>query len=309
MAGPLSGDVTVPKVGKFPKVAVVLGVGGVIALIVWERRKTTSSAAADPYPPDGTTGNPADPNSTDPATGATYGNEAAGYGGALSPLGSGSLSGYAGASGYAGSGDPYPWDGTYGNPADPHSMDTATGVTYGDEGSTGASGSQPAGPPFSTNAQWSQYALNYFSQNQYADLAGRTDAVGLYIAGQPVTAQQATYVHDAVAIAGNPPVAGPGNFPPSIRATSSTSASGAPGQSPTFSVTPYKGYANFGWSAVTRALDYELLIAGHTNIDRSVRGLNAEHVTLAAGKYTAKVRARNGSGQGPWSAAKTFTVK
>lgn len=230
MAGMLSGTVNVPHVGTFPKAAVVIGVGGVIGLIVYEKRKQSKAASApstapgtaagDPYPPDGTTGNPSDPYSLDPSTNQTYGDEAAGYSAAAGGLGSlygTGYGGYGGVTGYGTAGSAYGWDGTYGNPNDPYSMDPSTGLTYGAEGSYGTAGGTPAGPPFSTNAQWSQYVLNYFSTNQFGDLAGMTTAIGLYLAGQAVDAQQATYIHDATAIGGTPPVAGPGNFPPSIR--------------------------------------------------------------------------------------------
>lgn len=215
MAG-LSGTYDIPKVGKLPKVAVLGGVAGVIVLVIYEKRKQSSAAsapspasgtaAAGQYPPDGTTGNPSDPYSTDPATGQTYGDES-GYGGG----------GYA--TGLQNSAA-YPWDGTYGNPSDPYSMDTGTGQTYGAEGYSGSVssyGTTPAGPPFSTNAEWSQYVLNYFTTNQFGDVAGMTAAIGAYLAGQQVTAQQATYIQDAIAIAGSPPVAGASGFPPSIR--------------------------------------------------------------------------------------------
>src|SRR5215469_14596200 len=52
-------------------------------------------------------------------------------------------------------GDTFPWDGTYGNPSDPYSMDTSTGQTYGNESGLGAgvfppvdSSGQAPGPPF-----------------------------------------------------------------------------------------------------------------------------------------------------------------
>jgi hypothetical protein len=222
MAGALAGDVTIPKVGKLPKVAVYGGVAGVLGLIIWQNHKAKSAAATattDPYPPDGSTGNPSDPNSTDPATGATYGDEAAGYLGASSGAGS-PFGGSGGTAGTISSAGAFPWDGTYNNPNDPYSMDSATGNTYGAEGYTGVGpggGTTPTGPPFSTNAQWSQYVLNYFVQNQYADIAGRTDAVGEYIAGAQVTTAQKQYIDDAIAVGGPPPVAGSGGFPPSIR--------------------------------------------------------------------------------------------
>lgn len=235
MTGALAGDVTIPKVGKLPKVAVYGGVAAVLALIIWQNHKAKSAAATtgaaattDPYPPDGSTGNPADPNSTDPSTGATYGDEAAGYLGASSAAGS-PFGGSGGTGGTISSAGAFPWDGTYNNPNDPYSMDSATGNTYGNEGYTGVGpggGTTPTGPPFSTNAQWSQYVLNYFAQNQYADIAGRTDAIGQYIAGAEVTTQQKQYIDDAIAVGGPPPVAGTGGFPPSIRVGGSTTTTG-----------------------------------------------------------------------------------
>lgn len=220
MAGPLSGDVDIPKVGKFPKIVVVLGVGGVLGLIVWERRKASAAASApasgaagsDPYPSDGTTGNPSDPNSIDPSSGITYGDEQAGYGGTAAYGGAGAS--------LQSAGDAYPWDGTTGDSSDPYSLDPTTGQTYGNEGSTGTSGST-GGPPFSSNAQWSQYVLNYFSTNGYGDIPGRTDAIGNYLTGAAVTQAQVQYIHDATAIAGQAPVAGASGYPPSIRTSGS----------------------------------------------------------------------------------------
>lgn len=216
MAGPLEGDVTIPHIGKLPKIAVAGGVAIVIVLIIAERRKQAAAASgpaaatastASGFPPDGTTGNPSDPNSIDPATGQTYGAEGGGAGVADTGLQNSAT---------------WPWDGTYNNSSDPYSLDSATGLTYGSEngsygGGGGSGGGTPAGPPFTTNAAWSQYVLNYFTANSYSDIGGRTDAIGLYLAGQQVNAAQAQYIHDATAVAGTPPVTGPGNFPPSIK--------------------------------------------------------------------------------------------
>jgi hypothetical protein len=248
VASLLSGDVDIPHVGKLPKIAVVLGVGGVIGLIIWQKHEASAAAASaapaaaaggvpgDPYPSDGTTGNPDDPYSLDPATGVTYGDEAAagigtGYGGYdVGDTGDG------GGYGISAVTDAYPWDGTYSNTSDPYSMDPATGQTYGNEGTTGTSAgvtTGTGGPPFTTNAQWSQYVIQYFTADNFSDLAGMTTAIGNYLAGQAVTSLQQGYINDATAIAGQPPVAGPGNYPPSIRTSGSTASptgptSGAP---------------------------------------------------------------------------------
>lgn len=212
----LEGTVKLPGVGTVKKsyAAAGLAVAGAAIVITLRRRKARAAAGTapggDPFPPDGTTGDPTDPNSTDPATGLTYGDEQAGYG----------VGGGAGMS--AAATDAFPWDGTYGVSGDPNSIDPGTGVTYGNEGGLGGGGSGgtgggSGGPPFSTNAAWAAYAVQQLADTAGKDAGQVTDALGLYINGQAVTAAQRQLIEDARAIAGPPPVAGPGNFPPSIR--------------------------------------------------------------------------------------------
>lgn len=139
--------------------------------------------------------------------------------------GSASTSGTGAASGTApgtGTGtDPFPWDGTYGNPSDPYSMDPGTGQTYGDEGGGtggggagggGGGGGGTSGPPFSTNNEWARYAENHLPHT-----GTERNAIGLYLAGRPLDPAQQQIVYDAIAVAGDPPVAGPGNYPPNLR--------------------------------------------------------------------------------------------
>lgn len=71
------------------------------------------------------------------------------------------------------------------------------------------------GPPFSTNAAWSQYAITILVGNGM-DAGPLTDALGAYIGGSPVVAAQQTLINDAIAVAGYPPVAGSGGKPPGI---------------------------------------------------------------------------------------------
>lgn len=213
----LKGDIKIPGTnGKVPKAAAAGGLVLTFALI-WRYRTThqnSSTAAAAPgqYPADGTTGNPDDPYSTDPATGTTYGDEASG----------GNLAATGGVSGAGQAGDAFPWDGTYNQPGDPNSLDSNSGLTYGNDtgplggASGGSGGSGQAGPPFSTNAQWSQYAIAQLSST--VSQKNLTSALGLYLNGQKVTAAQKQLIDDAIAIAGQPPVAGHGGFPPSINA-------------------------------------------------------------------------------------------
>jgi hypothetical protein len=230
VAGLLSGDVDIPHVGKLPKAAVAVGVGGVIVLVIIEKRRASASSAAA----------------------------------AVTDTGDDSVD--TSAAGIDSAGDPYAWDGTYGDSADPDSIDNSTGETYGDEGygydETATSTTGVSGPPFSTNAQWSQYVLSYFSTNGFADLAGMTDAIGLYLNGGEVNVTQHGYINDATAIGGSPPVAGPGNYPPSIRLSGSTSTTGA---TPTVSgghvVSVNNNDAAVAWTG-TNATSYRVTITG-----------------------------------------------
>lgn len=221
MAGFLEGRVKVPGVGEVPEAAAYGGIAVVgVLVIVWYRNKKSASsstatgnaatpAGSGPYPSDGTSGNPSDPNSVDPATGITYGNEQAAAAQASSPYSSGG--------GGSSITDLYPWDGTSGNAQDPFSMDPSTGQTYGDEGSVGSpSGNVNGGPPFTSDSAWAQYAENYLTATVGLAAADVSAALGNYIDGLPVTSTQQTIISQAIAFAGNAPVAGPGGNPPGI---------------------------------------------------------------------------------------------
>jgi hypothetical protein len=219
MTDSLSGDVSVPVAGKLPKKAVAGGLLVVAVLIVvyYVRKKSssTSSAAAaaatstDQYPPDGTSGNPDDPYSTDPATGQTYGDESVGSGGTYGAYGAATAET-----------DTYPWDGTTGNEDDPYSLDPATGETFGDEGlATGGTNANPnGGPPFANNSDWEVWVTSQLEETDTSINADDlTQALGLYLNGQPVTPAQKVLIFDATGAGGDPPVAGPNNYPPNVQ--------------------------------------------------------------------------------------------
>ena len=188
-------DIDVPGVGRVPKTAVYGGVAVVTLLVILHYRSvgaspaTASAAGAGAYPPDGTVGNPADPNSVDPTSGITYGNEGIGSGAVTSAYGLGGGSG-------------------------------------GSGGSDSSGGQQ--GPPFTDNAAWSQYAENYLTSTVGEDAGTVSSALGAYLAGQPVTPAQRDIIDQAVGFAGNPPVTGPGGYPPSIRLASQPTGGGGP---------------------------------------------------------------------------------
>lgn len=142
--------------------------------------------------------------------------------------------------------DPYPPDGSQGNPADPYSTDPATGMTYGDEQAYGTAGPGYAGygyagglgsplgagtpgAEFTSDGQWAQYAQGYLTGQAGADPATVSAALGAYITGQPLTAAQQSVAEQAIAFAGYPPVAGSSGYPPSIQlqATAAPAAAGA----------------------------------------------------------------------------------
>jgi hypothetical protein len=77
-------------------------------------------------------------------------------------------------------------------------------------------------PTFTDNASWAQYVEGYMVSTLGADPNTVGNALGKYITGQPVTADQQAIIEQAIAYANQPPVAGPGGFPPSIRLTAST---------------------------------------------------------------------------------------
>ena len=209
----LEGTVNVPVAGKLPKKELAIGgaaVGILIVVYYVRGRKSASSAAtaaagsassSNQYPPDGTVGNPSDPYSTDPATSQTYGNEAAGSGGTYGAFGS--LAG-----GQTGNYDP--GTGMY--------YDPATGQYDLSAPYTGTTQPGSGGPPFSNNEAWSAYVLQQEQNlNPGANIGAWEDALGLYLNGQPVDASQKQIIFDAIAIGGDPPVAGANGSPPNVR--------------------------------------------------------------------------------------------
>jgi hypothetical protein len=128
----------------------------------------------------------------------------------------------------------------YGSPQDTAALQTSAAAGTADTSGTTAgtvSGQVSNGPPFTTNAAWSQYAVSVLEGNGY-DPGTLTAELGAYLDGQPVTAAQETDINAAVAVAGYPPVAGPNGMPPAINVSGSKSgggsgsSSGSPGPAP-----------------------------------------------------------------------------
>jgi hypothetical protein len=116
----------------------------------------------------------------------------------------------------------------YGSPQDSAGLAASAGSSTPDTSGTvaGSVGDQVTnGPPFTSNAAWSQYAVSVLQNNGY-DPGTLSAELGLYLAGQPVTSSQQTDINAAIAVAGLPPVAGAGGKPPAINVVGSTAGPG-----------------------------------------------------------------------------------
>lgn len=248
----MADDVKVPGIKQpVPKWMVGVGLGGVgVAIILYYRSKkaasTTTAAptSTDQYPPDGTVGNPSDPYSTDPATGQTYGDEAVGSGGTF-----GAFGGLGSGLGGSGTG----WDPNTGLYTDPNG-NTCTNP----DGNGFCPGTGSGGPPFSNNTDWAAFAEQQLANDSGIDPGALAEALGLYLAGQPVDAAQKTLIFQAQGVAGPVPVAGPNGFPPNIQTNGSGGGNNATNPVTGLKQTGQEGFtgADISWNKSTNATSY-----------------------------------------------------
>ena len=183
----MADTVTLPGVGPVKKGWAIGGVA-VVALIVgiaYYRHSRNASTAAASTTTDTST---QDPNAIDPATGLTYGEEAAG-------IQAGDLAGYGSA---------------YGDTSGIVGYDAQGNPVYADQVGYGPT------PNFVNNAAWSQAAQQYLVASTGADAGTVAAALGTYLAGQPLTQAQASVVQQAIAFFGQPPQAGSNGYPPGL---------------------------------------------------------------------------------------------
>lgn len=168
-----------------PKWAVYGGVigggGGLIYAYVHEKNKSKAAAAA----------------AATSGTGSAYAYGYGSYAYGSRAYGYGSNYGY-GAYGYAsGTGD------------------AGIGTNYG-YGYYNAGQPQEYSPQATTNAQWSAAAVSALTAQGYTGTQV-LGALGPYLAGQPISASQASVVQAAIAVEGYPPVPGQNGDPPGIK--------------------------------------------------------------------------------------------
>lgn len=105
-------------------------------------------------------------------------------------------------------------------------LDTGLGTDFGGAGGGGGGGTV-SGPELlpgvnapTTNAAWTQIVVQQIGG--VVDPGALSKALGDYLVGNAVTADEESLIDQAIAAAGYPPVAGPGNYPPGIRTMPST---------------------------------------------------------------------------------------
>jgi hypothetical protein len=270
------GTVNVPKIGKVKKVYVI-GAGALVgvAAVVWYRKRKAASQAA--------------------STGAIV-TDSAGNVGVLDP-----------ATGFV-----------QGSPEDLAALEGMgqTGTGAGGSGGSSSSGDSSvptqieAGPPFTTNAAWTQYATTYLVGTLGMDPGTVANDLGKYIAGAQVTqAERDGVIQPALAYAGTPPIGGAGGFPPSINVVGTVSGTGSTPGAPKLSIgTVTESSGVVKWAAVSGATGYAWTASG-PSYSKTGTGAGTS-VTLsglkAGSSYTVAVHATNAAGAGPTA---SITVK
>jgi hypothetical protein len=149
------------------------------------------------------------------------------------------------------------------------------------------------GPPFSSNAAWSQYVTTYLVDTTGRDAKAVSSAIGDYLAGVAVDTPEEDIIHAANAYGGPPPIAGAGGFPPSIH------HKGTKGGGKTFADNPVKGLkasgvmktvADVDWQNSAHAASYQVTLTHNgrrmrqfdvTESKAKITGLNAgTHYTV-----------------------------
>lgn len=275
-------DVKVPGLGRMGKGTVLAIAGAGVAVggyVLLHRKKTTPGVTA-----------------TD-----QYGYGAYGYG----------AYGYGANSGFYG----------YGSTYSPYGYGTSPYGPYG-YGGYGSGFSNPPGgvatapPPITTNAQWTQAALGILTDQGYGGTAVLA-ALGLYLTGGHLSADQAGIVSAAIASEGYPPVAGPSGNPPGMN-TSVPGGQGGGGGT-TYAHNPPTGLKlvhngrtgiEVQWNAVQGATKYNVHTPGRTPVDFTTTNTRADIGNLKPNtSYTIQVWADPTPTGGPHATLKVKTTK
>lgn len=203
----------------------------------------------------------------------------------------------------------------YGSAEDIAALTQQQGLQYGQYPTGGYNPNpQPPGPgSFVTNAEWAQYVEQWLTQNEGADPITVGNAIGKYISAQPLTPDMVSVVTNAIAIGGDPPVAGPDGNPPGYK-TQSGPGPGPGGTKAENPVTGLKVDADYtgidvSWNASKNATSYSVRCPGASNSPQRTTGTSARMRNLRRGhKYTVTVVAHPADPKAKF-ASQTVTMK
>jgi hypothetical protein len=187
------------------------------------------------------------------------------------------------------------------SPLDP----SVAGYSYGDVNS-GDYGGTVSGTTFTSNQQWAVYAINGLVRQGYP-VSTTTTAITYYLAGKPLTAQEASIVQAAISSFGTPPLP----MPVTLVSTSPASSGTLP--APHVTGAAIAGHkARLTWNRISGAQAYQVdrvTPTGGTSVVTSPSYTTA--VAWKPGKrLTFRVRAVTFTGKhSAWSNQVTVTIK
>lgn len=206
---------------------------------------------------------------------------------------------------------------TYGSPEDAAALaNQALYQTASGGGTSAGGGGSSSSTGFSTNAEWVQAVIAYMVNANLVsdDGAAMSAALGQYINGLPVTSDQATLIHQAIAAEGPAPVAGAAGYPPGINTSNTTTSptpTGVPAAPDGFSARPTSSTTvDLWWHIVPGVNGYTVWIrkAGSQDTWITVGStVNDNSTTITARglsphtNYEALVRSENAAGFSPYS--------
>lgn len=193
-----------------------------------------------------------------------------------------------------------------------------TGAPGGEPGTPGSE-TPPSGPPFANNSAWSNWAIQQMGSNDpNLNIGHLTTALGLYLNGQPLDAAQRRLVFSARGIAGDPPVAGPGGYPPKLKSLPSNPPPGGPGKPGAVTglhASAVAGGAHLTWHKAARAEKYHVRVWHSVKDAPVVRDVTVPGTAFAVtglarhSRYGWHVQAENRAGHSAWSATHHFETK
>ena len=181
------------------------------------------------------------------------------------------------------------------------------------------------GPPFTSNAQWSQYVEDWLVNEMGSDPNAVGNALGKYISGQPLDTGMVSIIQESIAFAGYPPVSGANGNPPSYTTATTTTTTPPPtggGGTTTTTKKPatptgvhVTGHTNtsitVGWNPVSGATSYQIRVTYQSQIFKtaSVSGTSGTISGLTHGRtYGYHVVAINSAGWSSESAEQQIKV-